>query len=1650
MKTTQRNRIDKNLVRGGAYKPLIATSLALALSVSVASATDANCPSGNTSAICYKTNGAGTFTQSTITFGKTGTASSEFNQLQLNVASVAQTISNLTFQFKQSGGRGNPTQPQDNTSTLSVSGNDAQIKLINKGDKGLQLGNGQGTLTIDFGGYWEGSRSRKAILNFEGKTPANGDTSGTALKGNLKVLAGGSSGNAVEATFNGDMVGNINISYHSVDGYNFYFNDVATNFTFKNGAKLKGNVEAKIAKGGQNFTFDSGGIEGDIQSYGFNAIGKDKGSVANRGGDTNVNITFKDSGASIKAGGKTSKREILASAGFLSNTHNGAYNRILFRNDGQIGENGGDNKRMSIIAHTRGWRHPSEANNFILFQKQATLYLDKLVVEHYVASDRRNVISLDFENVNRTDSTTNTLDITKIEVRGPQGRNYIGKGLLKFNNGGSEAKDLVINVDENKLTDSSYAKAHTAKGKLTAQRITTTDEGGGTNGIFIENLEVTDGIFSKGGSQRNIVFANHLTIKGGVYSQNGGSNIISIGSGSNGNGKNSNKIGGSGIAYDGHTMKDIGHTRNDMDHSLYTARDGTNILNLEDSATLDFEKRVQHTWDAIKTEFNLNGTSNTITFKGTGTNGSDGNQISNVGLEVGGTSAAKPKDGVIFNFNGNNGTLDLKNSTGATSGEGYIVVGQNTGDKNARLIFNVNQNATIRGNIITQGGQKLDQPNTTTFNIANGKSAEVQGNIKNQKATQASSSYEATDSAQTIFNFSTLAEDSASSRDAVAGTTLKIKNIENTSGDIEFNFNVNNAKVDKTSDGNDSKITTTNSGATTTFNLNNANATITQAIESTNGGHTYLNFNKAGESILTLTGGITAKDGSSGDVGGLTSIVVGDTESPEQSVNAIIKGNVTTQGHGSTTITFNSKDSSLTIKNATDNQETNIVHTAGTLEIDFHSQNGTFKNKVTTNNAGTTKIQVTAGQGEKGNSGIFEKEIQTTPNSAGSGATPKTEILLGGTAGEQGQTNGKATLTLQGATNTITTLTANATESTLNLTKGTATITTTEIGNGSTLNLQAPNGKIKTDTLKLSANATSATLNLSSNAETNLGTTHNFNLLTIGTSGGTTAGTGLTANNLTFVVSVDTQATQGDTKSTIGGVATKSDGTYGHAYSDRIIVHNVGDNSQAKSANLAVAIDPSQTSSIHYTKGKGTEALDNIAVATIKNKNGTTSTTDPLVNLTSVETINGGEKIQVEFVKVATDANGKVNGANGKVDSTASNNTYTTYFLGKAISLGVDNTTQQALTSALSINYDLYIANLNSLNKRMGELRDNPYTQGVWARVFGGLQESNFGLGARTSYVTAQGGYDYALETEGAKNYIGLAFSYMHSKGESNKATQASNAINVSGINTIYLSNIQSSGYEIALYNSYVSNVGLYNDTIAKLSYITSDFSLSNSSDHNNTANNLGFTLSNEVGYRFILGEQQDYFIDPQLELSLGYLNQSDFTTKMKTRSGKGNQLKALQESVFLARTRLGASFGKKIVEQDKNISLYVGTFYEYDLVTGGSNKLTTSTTKAYNPEFASNGRVVLNVGSNLELNQSTRVYVDVEKSFGDKLRTQLQFNLGARYSFGEKTSIENAKAQTTAPLRVGNTPTEETEKAQIVPTTPNKAKDTGTKATNQ
>ncbi|RDU70327.1 autotransporter outer membrane beta-barrel domain-containing protein, partial [Helicobacter brantae] len=384
---------------------------------------------------------------------------------------------------------------------------------------------------------------------------------------------------------------------------------------------------------------------------------------------------------------------------------------------------------------------------------------------------------------------------------------------------------------------------------------------------------------------------------------------------------------------------------------------------------------------------------------------------------------------------------------------------------------------------------------------------------------------------------------------------------------------------------------------------------------------------------------------------------------------------------------------------------------------------------------------------------------------------------------------------------------------------------------------------------------------------------------------------------------------------------------------------------------------------------------------------------------------NGSDNIMVAD---ASGANGSVEVVGGESmigTSTAIVNLVTIdekTYIGDVVEGEINQSLQAIASSALAVNYDLYLANFNSLNKRMGELRDNDHNQGVWARVFGGNMSNSFGAGSKTDYLTAQAGYDYSLSVgENARNYMGIALAYGTSSTKSN--TLGINAIGTP-FESIALDRVDSNMVEVGLYNSYVADSGWYNDTILKFDYIMSEFSLSNDTSVMSKTNNFAMVLSDEFGYRYSFAENEkgSWYIDPQVEVAFGYFNQSDFNRAVLNNDKVPANLNASQDAILTLRSRIGASLGKKFTTDKGFASLYVGASYEYDYIEGGQSEASTRSGGYITQldKVESNGRAVLNVGSNIELTKGARLYIDVEKSFGDKQRTFMQFNLGARYSF--------------------------------------------------
>ena len=825
------------------------------------------------------------------------------------------------------------------------------------------------------------------------------------------------------------------------------------------------------------------------------------------------------------------------------------------------------------------------------------------------------------------------------------------------------------------------------------------------------------------------------------------------------------------------------------------------------------------------------------------------------------------------------------------------------------------------------------------------------------------------------------------------------------------------------------------------------------------------------DSTLTVNGNITVTKTAKGEGenkfefkdNGATLILKGSTNQistltaiSSEGSNTLALGNSDSGVNANITTITNGNN--LNVAFITDANNTLTLNTSDSQlkSIDTTSGSGTIQlaSAVTSLTVGTTPISV--GSGKTLNFVIDNRTTDLTLKSGIDATNAISLLTINGTGtgsqaviAEKELTNigvnfagTTSALTLKGSTNTIKNITANATTSstlTLDASANAVTATIGSVGgnlgvtmkgssNSATLNLNGgeiasvtSNGSASNNIINLTSGTTtiksfsaSSTNGLSLNLD---GGNLSLKGITADGSSGTTGGTGGTNNSASIDVKVGNNSTlllDGANKinslSGNGGIIDFV-GTASGASSIGTISNASSKTFSARSTLTTKTFSGDLNAIVYASK----TSADQIIVTDTNSNSSGTLTILAQGDIHEILSITQADEVVVAQVR---DSGVKVQGGESVIDGMVldlivqekSGGSSGEYIIGKSVNKGIENSIQEVTNTALTVNYDLFLANFNSLNKRMGELRDNPYSQGVWARVFGGAMSNEFGSGSKTEYVTLQAGYDYSLALGDARNYMGIALAYGSSW------TKANDGI---GATTSSLSNVNSSMVEVGIYNSYVMDSGWYNDTIFKFDYIMSDFTLtagSNTAD--NSTNNFAIILSDEFGYRYKFGGDKSWYIDPQVEVGFGYFNQSDFNHALNATT----TMTATQDTILTLRTRAGASLGKKFTAQKGFASVYVGAFYEYDYINGGDAETTLSGGLVGNQlnNLKSNGRAIVNIGSNIELTEGVRMYIDVEKSFGDKQRVDMQFNFGARYSFGERASTPNQN-NNIAPLKIQN-----------------------------
>ncbi|WP_455654934.1 autotransporter outer membrane beta-barrel domain-containing protein [Phascolarctobacterium sp.] len=289
--------------------------------------------------------------------------------------------------------------------------------------------------------------------------------------------------------------------------------------------------------------------------------------------------------------------------------------------------------------------------------------------------------------------------------------------------------------------------------------------------------------------------------------------------------------------------------------------------------------------------------------------------------------------------------------------------------------------------------------------------------------------------------------------------------------------------------------------------------------------------------------------------------------------------------------------------------------------------------------------------------------------------------------------------------------------------------------------------------------------------------------------------------------------------------------------------------------------------------------------------------------------------------------------------------------------------------------YSGWVHNNDSLNERLGEVHADESKQGVWARVSGGRLK---GSGLKNNYQTYQLGYDAFLEA-GKDNEA----KYKTSKwlgGAAIEYTAGSTGYTAgSGENNMTA---------LALYGTkYNEKSGDKLDIVLKHGQIKGELTAygigSDRADYKTRAS----SLSLEYGKR--LQQQSGYFLEPQLQMTLGHINGNSYTTAGGTRVD--------YDSINSAVGRLGIAVGKQF--RQGNVYLQASALHEF----GGSGGISLTAANGETAQEAkdySGSWYELKVGGNVSLNPNNDLYFDVARSFGGDFQKQWQINAGLRFSF--------------------------------------------------
>lgn len=291
------------------------------------------------------------------------------------------------------------------------------------------------------------------------------------------------------------------------------------------------------------------------------------------------------------------------------------------------------------------------------------------------------------------------------------------------------------------------------------------------------------------------------------------------------------------------------------------------------------------------------------------------------------------------------------------------------------------------------------------------------------------------------------------------------------------------------------------------------------------------------------------------------------------------------------------------------------------------------------------------------------------------------------------------------------------------------------------------------------------------------------------------------------------------------------------------------------------------------------------------------------------------------------------------------------------------------LMKAAGNSYALYRLDIDSLRKRMGDLRFRNLkdTSGLWARDFHGAYD---GRGVDSKYNGFQLGYDYAANDKSVygffaeRNISNPKYSYGSSKDH---------------------------GLSGGLYGTWLGDSGVYTDVVAK--WGRDDTELHSWGGYPDSANYRTWNESLSVEFGKTFTGDNGLFLEPEAQMVFGHLGSKDYTTSRGKTVSMGSYDSAIG--------RLGILLGKRVTDRENPYDYYLkfSVLHEF----GGERNFHLAAPDGETMDYSEDYRDTwyeAGFGGTWHINGNTSIYADAERNFGGDWHKKWQWNVGVNWQF--------------------------------------------------